>query len=107
MNPDRIALLKKFMEEEPENPFNSYALAMEYYDTNPVQSLLLLTRLSEQFPSYLPTYFKLAHLQWEEENWEGAESTFTAGITLAEEQKDFKALGELRASYQNFQFEKD
>ena len=42
MNSDRINLLKQFMQEEPSNPFNKYALAMEYYEEKPQESLSLL-----------------------------------------------------------------
>lgn len=107
MNESRIALLKQYLEEEPDNPFNAYALAMEYYDVDPQKSLLYLENLLQKNPDYLPTYFKAAHLLWEEEQWDRAEEVFKAGIALATEQNDSKALGELQAAYQNFQFDLD
>jgi len=106
MNSARISLLEGYIEEEPENPFNRYALAMEYYDENPPRALALLGELCDSFPSYLPTYFKLAHLLWEEENWEKAEKTFLSGIQLAENLGETKTLAELKSAYQNFIFEK-
>ncbi len=107
MNPERIALLEQFIKEEPENPFNMYALAMEYYEVNPIESLKLLRTLLEKHPEYLPSYFKAAHLMWEEELWEEANTTFTKGIQLAETQGNQKALLELKSTYQNFQFDMD
>ncbi|MEQ6165653.1 tetratricopeptide repeat protein [Ekhidna sp. MALMAid0563] len=107
MNSDRISLLKQFIKEEPANPFNKYALAMEYYDSEPKDSLEILLSLLKDHPDYLPTYFKAAHLLWEEERWDEAETTFRKGAQLAAEQDDQKALLELRAAYQNFQFDKD
>ena len=107
MNSDRISLLKQFIKEEPANPFNKYALAMEYYDSEPKDSLEILLSLLKDHPDYLPTYFKTAHLLWEEERWDEADNVFQKGIQIAEEQQDQKALQELKAAYLNFQFDRD
>ena len=107
MNTDRIKRLEKYIQEDPLDPFNRYALAMEYYDDVPDQALELLKRLIEHHPDYLPTYFKAAHLLWEFEEWDLADGIFQKGIQLAKDQNDQKALGELSSSYQNFLFERD
>ena len=105
MNDHRIKLLQQYIENEPENPFNHYALAMEYYEVQPEKSLDLLEELSQKRPDYLPTYFKLAHLYWEYDNLDRAETIFKKGIELAEEQSDQKTLEELKVAYQNFLYE--
>lgn len=105
MNRDRIKLLEKYIQEEPNNPFNSYALAMEYYESDPEKSAELLLELTMIHPEYLPTYFKAAHLLWEMENQQKTEELFKQGIQLAKQQNDSKALHELSSAYQNFQFE--
>lgn len=107
MNSDRISLLEQFIKDEPSNPFNKYALAMEYYETQPYDSLSLLDSLLNDHPDYLPSYFKAAHLLWEHEKWEKANEVFRKGIQLAAEQNDQKALSELKSAYQNFQFDQD
>ncbi|MEP1097124.1 MAG: tetratricopeptide repeat protein [Cyclobacteriaceae bacterium] len=107
MNAERIKLLEKYREEEPNNPFNQYALAMEHYLEDSKKAMSLLNDLRTNHPEYLPTYFKLAHLYWDIEKWEEAASVFESGIKLAEKQEDQKALSELKSAHQNFQFEKD
>ncbi|MEQ9467019.1 MAG: tetratricopeptide repeat protein [Ekhidna sp.] len=107
MNTERIKLLKEFISGEPDNPFNTYALAMEYYEIDPSESLALLRSLLQDHPEYLPSYFKAAHLLWDTENWEEADAVFQNGIRLAENQGDQKALGELKSAYLNFQFDRD
>ncbi|MEO9485439.1 MAG: tetratricopeptide repeat protein [Ekhidna sp.] len=107
MNSARIQLLEKYIEQEPSDPFNTYALAMEYHDELPEKSIILLNSLLADHPEYLPTYFKAAHLLWEEELWAEADQVFIKGIELAEKQKDQKAAQELKAAYQNFQFDRD
>lgn len=101
----RIALLEKFIEEEPDNPFNKYALAMEYYESEWEKSLEILNELLSDSPDYLPTYYKSAHLYWANEQFEKASSIFSQGIELAIKQNDLKALGELKTAYMNLQFE--
>lgn len=107
MNADRIELLNKYILEEPNNPFNRHALAMEYYERQPEIALNHLNQLLDQFPEYLPSYFKAAHLLWDYEDWDKADQVFSNGIALAEKQKDQKALHELKAAYQNFEIDKD
>jgi tetratricopeptide (TPR) repeat protein len=107
MSDARIQMLRKFISDEPNNPFNTYALAMEYYERQPDQSLTLLQQLLEDHHDYLPTYFKAAHLYWNLEEWEQAESIFEKGIQLAENQQDEKAKKELKAAFQNFQIDMD
>lgn len=107
MNAARIELLKKYIEEEPSNPFNKHALAMEYYEQAPDQALVLLRIILQEHANYLPSYFKAAHLLWEEELWEEADAIFKKGIIIAKEQDDQKALSELQSAYQNFQIDWD
>lgn len=107
MNSERIKMLEEFIVQEPSNPFNKYALAMEYYESAPSKSLSILQSLLDEHPAYLPTYFKTAHLLWEEEIWEKADSVFRKGIALAQNQGDEKTLHELKSAYQNFQFDQD
>jgi len=108
MNQNRIDLLEHYISEEPDNAFNKYALAMEYFDEAPEKSAEVLDLLLSEHPDYLPSYYKAAHLQWDAfENMEGAKEIFEKGIELAKEVKDEKAIGELKASYQNLLFEMD
>lgn len=107
MNTERIKLLEKYIKDEPDNPFNKYALAMEHYESNPDLSLEILRSVLTKHPDYLPTYFKAAHLLWDGEEWDKAEVVFQNGIELATRQANQKALQELTSAYQNFQIDKD
>lgn len=107
MNVERIRLLEVYISEEPTNPFNKYALAMEFYELEPAKSLELLRELLVQHKDYLPSYFKAAHLLWEQEQWEEADSVFRKGIDLASAQADQKAIQELKSAYINFEIDRD
>jgi len=107
MNADRIKILEKYIVKEPNDPFNLYALAMEYYDEYPMKSQALLDTLLANHSTYLPSYFKAANLYWELDQLVEAKKIFEKGIQLAEKIEDQKALHELKASYQNLLFEED
>lgn len=106
-NLDRIQLLKQFIQEEPENPFNWYALALEYRETDPAEAYSLFQKVLKTYPSYLAAYFPAAHLYSELGEISESKEVFEKGITLAREQKNTKALQELQNAYQNFLFEND
>ena len=106
-NLDRIQLLKQFTEEEPENPFNWYALAIEFRESEPDEAYSLFAKLLSDHPNYLATYFPAAHLYAEMGDLEQSKVIFEKGISLAREQSNMKALQELQNAYQNFLFEND
>ena len=107
MDEKRIHLLKEYIEQDPEDPFNRYALAMEYYEEAPNTALQYLGELVSDQPDYLPTYYKLAHLYWELEMWNDADRVFKQGIKLAEQKSENKTLHELKSAYQNFEFDRE
>jgi Tfp pilus assembly protein PilF len=103
----RMEMLKSFTEVEPENPFNFYALALEYIEFDKSSAELLFKKLLDEFPEYLPTYFHAALFFSDFGDVNFSKIIYERGIKLAESQKDEKALKELKNSYQNFLFEND
>lgn len=106
-NLPRIKLLKQFIEEEPDNPFNWYALGLEYQKTDLAEARKLFVQIRQNFPSYLPLYYTAAEFFESTEDLANAQLFFKEGIRLAQEQSDQKALRELQNRYQNFLFEYD
>jgi len=107
MNNERIQQLLQFVQEQPNEPFNLYALAMEYLQENPSQSVHYLEMLLEQFPQYLPTYYQAASLYQEQTDRPKAEMLYQQGLELARDQKNDKIFGELQRAYRAFQDEDD
>ncbi|MFT7364062.1 MAG: Tfp pilus assembly protein PilF [Algoriphagus sp.] len=106
-NLDRIKLIKQFTEDEPENPFNWYALALEYREIDPNQTEDLFSKLLQSHKSYLPTYFPAAHFFAEDGQIMKAQEIFLAGIEVAKADNNQKTLKELKNAYLNFCFEND
>lgn len=106
-NLDRLQILREFIKEEPENPFNYYALALELREIDPKEALELFDFLLLNHPEYLPVYFPSAHFFVAQNEIAKAKAVFETGIRLAVNQKEEKALKELKNAFQNFLFEHD
>ena len=106
-NLERIELLKGYCVEEPQNPFNYYALALEFREFDKVEAGKLFDFVVLNFPNYLPVYFSAAQFFFENENYPKTKNLSETGIELAHVLEDEKAKKELSNAYQNFLFETD
>lgn len=102
MNNDRIEQLIRFVAEEPNDPFNIYALAMEFMSGQPEQAKLYFDQLLTQHPDYLPTYYHAAALYANLGERNKAADLYEKGIVLAQSQNKQKTLQELQRAQQAF-----
>ncbi|MCH7412130.1 tetratricopeptide repeat protein [Belliella sp. R4-6] len=106
-NLSRIETLKSYAESEPENPFNWYALALEFRNEDPQMALHYFNKLLNDHKVYLPTYYHAAALCSDLNLIDEAKKIYEDGISLAKLQQNSHALRELQNSYQNFLFDQD
>jgi tetratricopeptide (TPR) repeat protein len=99
MNLTRIEQLLKFLEEDPNDAFSLYALALEYKKSNPAKAENLFRLLLTNHPGYLPTYYQAGLMMEESGNTEEALDFYQKGIALARKLHDAAALKELQAAY--------
>ena len=59
---NRIAILEEFYKTEPNDPFNAYALALEYLNSNTSKAKALFEELLANHPTYVATYYHAAAL---------------------------------------------
>jgi len=102
MNKDRLSLLLEYYEEDPNDPFNIYALANEYKSHNSEKALEYFEVLIEQHPEYVATYYHLANLYLDLGMDEKAKATFEKGIQMATQQNEVLLLRELKSAYDEF-----
>ena len=107
MNLNRINLLTQFLAEEPNNPFNLYALAMEYRTDKPETTRLYFDQLLTEHSDYLPTYYHAAALYAELNERDKVADLYEKGIRLAQTQQNQKTLLELQRAKQAFEDEED
>ncbi|KAA0993045.1 tetratricopeptide repeat protein [Dyadobacter aurulentus] len=96
-----------FYEEDPHDPFNIYALAIEYAKTDRSKASHYFNILLTEHPGYLPTYYHAGAFFAEAEEPEKAEEFYQKGVELARIQGNAKALSELLRAYNNFLDELD
>jgi len=87
--------LEQFAREDPDDPFNHYALALEYLKTDPSIAQRLFEQLIVHHGQYVPTYYQLGQLYAEQGKTEQAISIFERGIVAAREAGDNKAMREM------------
>ena len=98
MNSQRLEQLEQFLEEDPKDPFNWYALALEYLKTDQLKASELFTKILNEFPTYIPTYYQAGMLAMELNEEQRARDIFEKGITYANLQRDQKSANELRGA---------
>lgn len=105
MNSDRLQQLRKFAEDEPGDPFNWYALALEYMHSDPGQAMMLLDKLLAEFEDYLPAYYIAATHKVDQGHINTAADILRKGIKLARRQKDSRTASELGSVLDDILFE--
>jgi Tfp pilus assembly protein PilF len=101
----RLEMLIRDFEEDPKDPFNIYALAIEYLKTDREKSRSLFEILMDQHPDYVPTYYHAAKLYQDLNARDRAISTYEKGMLVATNQGEQKAYRELRAAYDELMFD--
>jgi len=81
MNPSRIEQLKKFLEENPDDAFVNYALAIEHVNLGDDETALkFFNSLLKKNPEYIAAYYHLGKLFIRRNENQLAEQTFREGI---------------------------
>lgn len=95
----RINALLQFIEEDPQDIFSRYALALEYVNSGEKKlALQHLEELATAFPDYLATYYQLGKLlEGEGRNLEAID-VYAKGITVAKSQGNKQTLNELTSA---------
>lgn len=105
MNQERIQQFLQFVQDEPGEPFNVYALGIEYLSENPAQAQHYFERLLTNHPQYLPTYYHAAQLYVDLGNRAKAAELYDFGLLLAKQQGNAKTFDELNRAFRAFKDE--
>lgn len=102
---NRLEILHQWHQDDPSDPFNAYALAMEYLSSDALRAQQHFDELLAQHPDYLPTYYHAAALYAALEQPQKAEELYQKGLALALQQQNTKTHQELQRAYRQFQDE--
>ena len=96
----RLENLLDYYQEDPEDTFTIYAIALEYLNASDyANSEKFFADLIRQHKNYLPAYYHFGKMYEKADNRAKAGETYLMGIRLAESKQDFHTLRELKEAY--------
>jgi len=96
---NRIEILKGFLNENPNDSFSRYALALEYTKLAQNEDAVReFETVKQKDPDYVPTYFQLGQLYQKLGQMHDAEKTLRTGITVAGKAGDEHTKSELESA---------
>ncbi len=88
--------IQEMLQQEPDDVFLRYSLAMEFSNEGRTEeSLALLQKLCEQAPPYVPAYFRSAQILADNDSIEQSRDFLRRGIEAARDQGDLHAAAEM------------
>jgi hypothetical protein len=103
----RLQQLQQFLKDDPHDPFNSYALALEYLRSDPNEALRLFDDLLANHSDYLPVYYTAGKFFAASNNVTRAMKVFETGIEKARQQQQTKTARELQSALDELLFESE
>lgn len=96
---DRLAMLRQFVAQKPDEAFPRYGLAMELKKRGQLaEAIGEFRELIARNPGYIPTYLMAGNTLAESGDRAGALAVLHQGITAARAAGDAHALGELESA---------
>ncbi len=95
----RLETMLGFLEQDPNDSFTRYAVALEYISARNYQTAVeYLAELRRRDPAYTATYYQLGAALAALEQWDAAEEAYRAGIVVARASGDLHTASELDAA---------
>src|SRR4051812_30833937 len=95
----RLEQMLAFLEQDPNDSFTRYAVALEYNSLKEhAKALEYLSELRQRDPDYVAAYFQLGQIYTGLDEWDKAEEAFTEGIRSAKRTGDLHAASEMQAA---------
>jgi len=95
----RLEQMLAFLEQDPNDSFARYAVALEYISARDYKTALsYLDELRARDPHYLATYFQLGRLYEALDRADDAMAAYRTGITVGRSLGDMHTVSELQAA---------
>ena len=102
MPANHIEELKKYLEEDPDDSFTMYALALELVKIESyAEARTVFSGLLEKHPGYLPAYYHFGKLLEKNNNPAEANDMYLKGIDLAQKKNDLKTMNEIKEAFKS------
>jgi tetratricopeptide (TPR) repeat protein len=98
-NNHRMQRLIDFLDKSPDDCFLLHALALEQIKINALQDAkFTFEKVLQINPNYVGSYYHLGKLLEQLENLTDAQAIYEKGISIAQQERDFHAMNELRGA---------
>lgn len=101
----RLEQLLSYAEEDPNDPFNLYAVALEYIKLGSEKADEFFQVLIRDHQDYIPTYYTYGKWLHDNGKLEDARRIFVDGKKLAQSSNDLKAVRELTNAINEIDFD--
>lgn len=102
----RLEQLLQFLEQEPDDPFLNYALAMEMDSAGDKErALSILFKLQSSHPDYTATYYHLGRILLETGKKDEAKHYLEEGISRTRAKNERHQLAELQSALNNLVYD--
>ena len=102
---ERLEILKKLIEQNPDESFNLYALGLEYLNIDKLESKTIFETLINKDPSFLASYYQLGSLLIELGQIAEALKVLKAGKIIAKAQNNHKTFNEINSLILEIEFD--
>jgi tetratricopeptide (TPR) repeat protein len=98
----RIDAIKKIVEQQPNDPFPRYGLAMEYKNAGRAEEAhAVFAELEARHPDYVAQYLMHGNLLASMQRLDEARAVYERGVAAARKKGDAHAAGELQGALDN------
>lgn len=102
---DRIAKIREFLKQQPDDSFLQHALALELIKLGEdAEAGTLFRAILEREPTYIGSYYHLGKLLERQADTDGAIAVYEKGMEVAKKAGDNHALSELRGALEDLTF---
>ncbi len=102
---DRIASLKEFLVQQPDDSFLQHALALEYIKLgDDASARALFEQILARDPGYVGSYYHLAKLLERNNDVPAALAWYEKGMTVARQAGEERAYNEMRSAHEELSF---
>jgi tetratricopeptide (TPR) repeat protein len=99
MTNSRLMQLLEYLDEDPNDSFTIYAIAMEYSKTDEKKALEYYNKLLNANANYVATYYHAGKLHEKMGNKKEAEGIYKKGMEISKNLKNIHAFSELQSAY--------
>jgi len=102
---DRIAKIREFLKQQPDDSFLQHALALELIKLGEdAEAGTLFRAILDREPTYIGSYYHLGKLLERQSDTDGAIAVYEKGMEVAKKAGDSHALSELRGALEDLTF---